>query len=157
MKKRQSKSSLVDEVVAQFRTATNQDSAIDNLAAQRLGVNQTDLHCLNIIESRGALTAGELATAAGLTSGAITGVIDRLERAGYARRSPDPSDRRKISIEVTPKFYAKAAEIWGPMKSDWDEVMASRFTAQQLETVVDFLRSTGEIGGKHLERLKPEE
>jgi DNA-binding MarR family transcriptional regulator len=57
---------------------------------------------LNIVESRGGLTAGELATAAGLTTGAITGVIDRLERAGYARRVRDSRDRRKISLEVTP-------------------------------------------------------
>ena len=80
-------------------------SAFDALAARRLGVNTTDLHCLNILESRSGLTAGELALEAGLTSGAVTGVVDRLERAGYARRTADPrfqrSDRLRFEHATT--------------------------------------------------------
>ena len=85
----------------------NLDDAFDNLAAERLGVNETDLHCLNIIENSGGLTAGELAAQAGLTNGAVTGVIDRLEKAGFARRVPDPADRRRVNVEVTPAFYGQ--------------------------------------------------
>src|ERR671919_608798 len=116
---RRPKKELIDELVSEFRTAGNQDSAFDNLAAERLGVNRTDLHCLNTIENAGGLTAGELARETGLTTGAVTGVIDRLERAGYARRVPDPADRRRVKVEVTPKFYARAGTIWGPMAADW--------------------------------------
>jgi DNA-binding MarR family transcriptional regulator len=151
--KRTPKLLKVDELVAEFRISGNQDSAFDNVAAQWLGVNLTDLHCLNIVESRGGLTAGELATAAGLTSGAITGVIDRLELAGYARRVRDSRDRRKISLEVTPQFYARANEIWGPLKRDWDALLTSRFTAQQLDSVIAFLRLTNEISRQHLARI----
>src|SRR5919204_5347290 len=100
------KDKLVHELIREFRVAGNQDSAFDNLAAEVLGVNRTDLHCLNAIENADGLTAGELATETGLTSGAVTGVIDRLERAGYARRVPDPTDRRRVKLDVTPKFYA---------------------------------------------------
>jgi DNA-binding MarR family transcriptional regulator len=117
-------------------------------------VNETDLHCLNIIENEGGFTAGELAAEAGLTTGEITGVVDRLERVGYARRVRDPGDRRKINVEVTPEFYERAGEIWGPLKADWDAVLASRFTAQQLDVVIDFLRSTNEVGRRHLERVR---
>src|SRR3954463_16587371 len=102
------KQQLVDELVTAFRTSGNQDSAFDNLAAERLGVNRTDLHCLNAIENAGGLTAGQLAAGTGLPSGAVTGVIDRLERAGFARRVSDPDDRRRVKVEVTPKFYARA-------------------------------------------------
>src|SRR5438270_8749054 len=102
MAPRKSKRELVDELIREFRISGNQDSAFDNLAAQRLGVNETDLHCLNIIENRGGLTAGELAAQSGLTNGAITGVLDRLERAGYARRVADPADRRRVNVEVSP-------------------------------------------------------
>jgi DNA-binding MarR family transcriptional regulator len=154
--KRSAKRSQVDELVALFRLSGHQDSAFDNLAAERLGINRTDLHCLNIIESRSGLTAGELAAEAGLTSGAITGVVDRLERAGYARRVRDPADRRKISVEVTPRFYARADAIWGPLKRDWENVLTSRLTAEQLDSVIDFLRSTNDIGGRHLERVRRE-
>ena len=114
----------------------------------------TDLHCLNILESRSGLTAGELALEAGLTSGAVTGVIDRLERAGYVRRASDPGDRRKVKVEVTSAFYELADEIWSPLKRNWDEVLARRFTAHQLEDVITFLRATNDLTRRHLERLR---
>src|SRR5882762_8719381 len=108
MSSRPTKQTKIDELVDAFRVSGNQDRAFDNLAAQRLGVNLTDLHCLNVIERRGSVTAGELAADAGLTSGAITGVVDRLERAGYARRERDPDDRRRVGVAVTPAFHAAA-------------------------------------------------
>jgi DNA-binding MarR family transcriptional regulator len=151
---RKQKKKLIDELVSEFRISGNQDSAFDNLAAERLGVNRTDLHCLNTIENSGGLTAGELAAEAGLTTGAVTGVIDRLERAGFARRVPDPADRRRVKVEVTPKFYARADRIWGPLAADWEARLGETFTGEQLERVTDFLRTTNEIGRKHLDRLR---
>jgi DNA-binding MarR family transcriptional regulator len=151
---RKQKKELIDELVSEFRTSGNQDSAFDNLAAERLGVNRTDLHCLNTIENAGGLTAGELARETGLTTGAVTGVIDRLERAGYARRVPDPGDRRRVKVEVTPKFYARADQIWGPLAADWERSLSARFTAEQLERVIEFLRTTNEVGRRHMERVR---
>jgi DNA-binding MarR family transcriptional regulator len=148
------KKELIDELVGEFRKSGNQDNAFDSLAAEHLGVNRTDLHCLNIIENNGGLTAGELAAQAGLTTGAVTGVIDRLERAGYARRVPDPADRRRIKVEVTRHFYTNADRVWGPVKADWESTLGERFTAEQLERAIDFLRATNEIGRRHLERLR---
>jgi DNA-binding MarR family transcriptional regulator len=148
------KNELIGELIREFRAAGNQDSAFDNLAAERLGLNRTDLHAVNIIENSGGLTAGELARQAGLTSGAVTGVIDRLERAGYARRVADPADRRRVKLEVTPKFYARADRIWGPLASDWTSRLNGSFTAEELERVIKFLRTTSELSRKHLERLR---
>jgi DNA-binding MarR family transcriptional regulator len=147
------KSELVDELIGAFRDSGNQDSAFDNLAAERLGVSRTDLHCLNAIENGGGLTAGQLAQAVGLTSGAVTGVIDRLERAGFARRVSDPADRRRVKVEVTPEFYARAGQIWGPLKADWEAELSGRFTAAELARITEFLRLTSEVGQRHLERL----
>src|ERR1700733_9920538 len=70
--------------------------------AERLGINSSDLECLDIIIMNGPLSAGALARASGLTSGAITGVIDRLQRAGLTEREPDPLDRRKVVVRVPP-------------------------------------------------------
>ena len=84
------------ELIREFRVSSNQDDAFDSLAAQRLGVSESDLRCLNIVENNGGISAGELAAEAGLTAGAVTGVIDRLEKMGYARRVPDPDDRRRV-------------------------------------------------------------
>jgi len=151
---RRSKHQLVDELIREFRVSGNQDAALDTLAAERLGINETDLHCLNIIENSGGLTAGELAVHSGLTNGAITGVLDRLERAGFARRVPDPSDRRRVHVQVTPAFYTRADRIWGPVAADWRETLANRFTREELEQITDFLRITVEIGRRHLNRLR---
>jgi DNA-binding MarR family transcriptional regulator len=150
------KRQLIEELITAFRASGNQDSAFENLAADRLGVNHTDLHCLNAIENAGGLTAGELAAEVGLTSGAVTGVVDRLERAGFARRVPDPADRRRVKVEVTPDFYAVAEQIWGPLAAEWEASLASRFTAAELTRINEFLRLTNEVAKRHLDRLAEE-
>jgi DNA-binding MarR family transcriptional regulator len=157
---RKSKSELVYALIREFRVSGNQDDAFDSLAAERLGVSETDLRCLNIIENNGGLSAGELAVQAGLTAGAVTGVIDRLEKAGYARRVSDATDRRRVRVEVTPAFYRSAERIWGPMAADWHSTLAKRFTIGELERITAFLRITNEVGRRHLNRLReamPEE
>jgi len=150
---RRKKSELIDALVREFRTSGNQDDAFDNLAAQRLGVNETDLHCLNIVENAGGITAGKLALLAGLTTGAVTGVIDRLEHRGFARRVSDPEDRRRVRVEVTRAFYARADKIWGPVRADWGRALA-KFSDDELELITEFLRASNEVGRRHLDRLR---
>jgi DNA-binding MarR family transcriptional regulator len=149
----ESKQELIGRLIAAFRDAGNQDGAIEELAAGRLGISAADLRCLNAIENAGGLTAGELARAVGVTTGAVTGALDRLEKVGFAERAPDPADRRRVRVAVTPKFRALAEEIWAPLAADWQRRIGARFTAAELETIVRFLELTGEIGGEHLDRL----
>jgi DNA-binding MarR family transcriptional regulator len=151
---RRSKADLVAELIREFRTSGNQDDAFDTLAADRLGVSETDLRCLNIIENDGGLGAGELARQSGLTAGAITGVLDRLERVGYVRRVFDPADRRRITVEVTPAFYERAERIWGPVASDWQATLSKRFTVEELERITAFLRTTNDLTRRHIDRLR---
>ncbi len=151
---RKKKDELVGELISEFRAAGNQDAAFDNLAAERLGLNRTDLHAINILENSGGLTAGQLAREAGLTTGAVTGVIDRLERAGFARRVADPDDRRRVMLEATLEWYSRAEPIWAPLASDWISRLGNRFTAEELERVIEFLRATNELGREHLERVR---
>ena len=153
MAPRRKKSELVDELVREFRTSGNQDDAFDHLAAERLGVNETDLHCLNIVENAGGITAGKLALLSGLTTGAVTGVIDRLEHRGFARRVPDPEDRRRVRVEVTRAFYARADKIWGPVRADWGRALA-KFSNEELELITEFLRASNEVGRRHLDRVR---
>lgn len=148
-----SKQAKLDRVVDAFRHVGNLDRAFDNLAARRLGLNLTDLDAINMIERAGSVTAGELAAEAGLTTGAITGVIDRLERAGFARRERDAADRRRVTVAVTPAFYAAAADVWGPVKQDWDRTMAGRFTGEQLDLIAAFLDTASAITERHTERV----
>ncbi len=157
MSARRSKKHAVEELIREFRASGNQDRAFDGLAAERLGVTETDLHCLNIIENSGGLTAGELAAESGLTAGAITGVLDRLHTAGFARRVPDPADRRRVRVEVTEAFYRLAASIWGPVAQDWESTLSKRFTIEELERITEFLRTTNEVGARQVERLRKAE
>ncbi|MFI6733323.1 MarR family winged helix-turn-helix transcriptional regulator [Nonomuraea sp. NPDC050451] len=70
-------------------------------AAEAAGLNATDYYALNLLDLTGPLTSGELAAQTGLTTGATTRLIDRLEQGGYVRRAPDPADRRKVMVEST--------------------------------------------------------
>ena len=148
------KNVLIAELIQEFRATANQDDAFDAVAARRLGVSETDMRCLNIIENSRGIAAGELAARAGLTPGAVTGVVDRLERHGYARRVPDGSDRRRVRVEVTQAFYGAAERIWGPLAADWQATLADRFDGDELELIISFLRSATELGRQHLERLQ---
>src|SRR5690242_10555456 len=82
------------ELELAFATAMRRTGSLMQLmgqaAADRIGINATDLNCLNILSFSGHMTAGELARATGLTTASITGVVDRLEQAGYVRRERDP-------------------------------------------------------------------
>jgi DNA-binding MarR family transcriptional regulator len=147
------KADKVAALITAFRTSGNLDRAFDNRAAEALGVNLTDLHCLNIVENRGGVTAGALAAEAGLTTGAVTGVVDRLERAGYARRVRDATDRRRVQIEVTDHFYARADAIWRPVSAEWRAELSRRFTGDQLDLISEFLDATNELTRRHLEGM----
>jgi DNA-binding MarR family transcriptional regulator len=151
---RQNKKELVHDVIGRYRAAASADAALDARAAERLGISATDLQCLTIVQQGGGVTAGQLAAASGLTTGAVTAMVDRLERAGYARRARDQADRRKVNVQVTPGFYARAEEIWGPIASDWERELGARFSADQLTAIADFLEHAGELATRHSERIR---
>src|SRR4029077_5148371 len=75
---------------------------LGQMSAERIGINVTDLNCLNIVALTGPMTAGELARATGLTTASITGVLDRLEDGGFVRRERDPKDRRRVILNLNP-------------------------------------------------------
>src|SRR5215475_15194752 len=100
---------------AAMRDVSGQGVLYSQAVAERLGINSTDLECLDHI-LRGPVTAGRLAELTGLTTGAITGVIDRLERIGLARRESDPDDRRKTVVRALPVVLDRIAPLFEPME-----------------------------------------
>jgi DNA-binding MarR family transcriptional regulator len=151
---RNSKQELIGQLIAAYRANTSQEGAFDALAAAKLGISPSDLRCLDLVQASGGMTAGELAKASGLTTGAVTAVIDRLEEAGFVRRLRDDSDRRKVNIEVTPRHYEEAGKVWAPLMEDWQRTLAARFTAEELRTITEFLRSATELGERHADRIR---
>lgn len=97
--------------------------------AERLGINATDLKCLELAVGEDDISPTRLAELTGLTSGAITGVLDRLERRGIVRREADPTDRRRVVVRVDPARAAEIAALYGPF------VAASRDALTDWSTV----------------------
>jgi len=131
------------ELIAQVTVeARQQQIAYDRFhdaVADYLGINRTDLRCLDILDLAGQRTAGELATAMGLSTGAVTAMLDRLERAGYVRRLRDPADRRRVLVEPSELAAARGREIYQPFEELTGPLFA-RFSDEQLAVVRDFLR-----------------
>lgn len=144
---------LLDELFAELRLEQEATQAFDDAAADLLGINPTDLRCLGALERRGAVTATELAREARLTTGATTALIDRLERAGYVRRVRDERDRRRVYVELTDRARGEIARIWGPLGQEGQEV-AARYSDEELALIVEYLRTSREVLGRHLERLE---
>ena len=107
---------LMGKLTAANRRYQQGTDALDQAASELLGINRTDARCVDVILLRGRITAGELAQAAGLSPGAATTAIDRLERAGYARRARDPEDRRRVIVEPTDLIAKRSEEIYGPRR-----------------------------------------
>ena len=84
--------------------------------ADRAGISSSDMDCMDFLNIEGRMTAGRLAELTGLTSGAITGVIDRLEKAGFVRRERDESDRRKVFIAPVPERIMEIGRFYESMQ-----------------------------------------
>ena len=135
---RQSKRELIAALGNEVRAAQSAVDQMDDAACRALGVNRTDGRCMDVIDREGPVSAGRLAEASGLTTAAVTAVIDRLEKAGYARRLSDPNDRRRVLVELTPLCRQRLEVIWGPF-SQFNEALAD-LTIEQLELLLEFHR-----------------
>src|SRR6202034_2308881 len=108
----------------------------------------------NILSFSGELTAGELARATGLSTASITGVVDRLEEAGYVRRERDPRDRRRVVIRLVLEAALRdVASVFLPMMRDWQE-MAARYSDDELRLIVGYYGRMEGILRRHLIRLR---
>lgn len=143
---------LAQRIGIQVTELHNDADAFTEVAARALGLNANDIHCLALIALRGAMTAGELAEAASLTPGAITTLVDRLERAGFVQRQRDAEDRRRIFIGPTQRARIIAAQIWGPLGIE-GAAMLMRFTEEQLEVILEAFTLARTIQKRHTERV----
>ena len=144
---------LLAELGHQVRRSQRATDSVDEAVQQLMGVNRTDSRCLDILDEREQMTAGELAREARLTTGAITAVLDRLERAGYVRRVADPSDRRRVLVEPTPLARRLAWELFGPMVESAQTLLRG-YTDEQLQLFIDFQRLGAERQEQHAEWLR---
>ena len=122
--------------------------------ADRLGMNPTDLQCLNILSETGPVAAGRLAKETGLTTGAVTGVIDRLERAGYAWRERDPKDKRRVIVHPLPdRARGEIGPLFASMGRSFAE-MCSRYDEGELALILDFITRSHPLNREETARLR---
>jgi DNA-binding MarR family transcriptional regulator len=140
------------EIITDSRINQNAADTMDAAVAALLGVNRTDVLCLDILARLGTVPAGRLAEESRLTSGAITAVLDRLEKAGYVRRVADPRDRRRVLVETTDHFRELAEHAWGPIAGALI-ASGSRFTKEQLEGIHEFLQIGTDLNYRRAEEL----
>jgi DNA-binding MarR family transcriptional regulator len=127
---------------------------VDEAVTAVMGINRTDGKILDILDQFGRMSAGELARHSGLTTGAVTAVIDRLERAGYVERVADPGDRRRVLVDVTDKTRKLTWELMGRPLGEAARPLIERYTAEQLELLLDFTRAGRQMQERHAEWLR---
>ncbi len=108
--------------------------------AQKVNMGPNDFKCAELLVRNGAMTAGQLAKAAGLTTGAITGIVDRLEKAGWARREDDPQDRRRVMIYPGPQNNQKTANDLYKSHQEMIDRLFSEYSDDQLLFILQFVR-----------------
>jgi DNA-binding MarR family transcriptional regulator len=146
------------QLAAAFGAAIRRTGSLMQLmgqaAADRIGINATDLNCLNILSFSGQMTAGQLAKATGLSTASITGVIDRLEKAGYVRRERDTNDRRRVVVRlVLDRAISDIASVFLPMVHAWQE-MVERYSDDELRLIVEFYGQMEEVLRQHIAVLR---
>ncbi len=134
---------LVQEFINACRRMSGSTILFHTVVAERLGLNPSDHKCMDFVREQGPLTAGRLAELTGLTTGAITGVIDRLERAGFVQREMDAHDRRKVLIAVCPESLRRMGPLFSGIAGataaicrDYSEEQL-RFVMEVMERLTD--------------------
>jgi DNA-binding MarR family transcriptional regulator len=126
--------------------------ALDDAVAARLGLNRTDLRCLDWLAD-GPKSAGQLAEATGLSTAATTTLLDRLEVRGLLRRVRDTADRRKVQVETTEAGQRLTAECYGPLVEEGGRLL-ERYSESELALLRDFLVALRELNERQRARLR---
>ncbi|MFW6097174.1 MAG: MarR family transcriptional regulator [Chloroflexota bacterium] len=121
--------------------------------AERFGLSATDWKCAEIVHRMGPMTAGQLAELSGLTTGAITGVIDRLEKQEIVRRGKDPNDRRRVIIHPLGKREEEAMELFAPFQESLAKLYA-RFDDEELALIFEYLKQETELLQQEASRMR---
>ncbi len=148
---KRSKRELILEVIAAIRASQTATDAFDHAVADHVGLDRAAYRCLDILDQEGPMTAGRLAERARLSPGAMTALLDRLEKRGLARRTRDTKDRRRVLVEVTPEVRRMAAQLYGTPNEGADALAA--YTIEELEFLLGFLRGNAAYQEERMRRL----
>ena len=135
-----SREELILAFIDALRASQTAVDLVDEAVADYLGIHRTDARCLDILDQEGPMTAGHLAERARISPGAMTTLLDRLERKGLARRTRDTEDRRRVLVEVTPELRRMARELYGSPEEGAKAL--EMYSDEQLEFLIEFHRGS---------------
>jgi DNA-binding MarR family transcriptional regulator len=141
---------LRSEILAYFGAASDFDERV----AKKFKLSRTDMRCLDILGRRGPMTAGQLSDESGLSTGAVTFLLDRLELAGMVKRRRDTDDRRRVWVELVPAAQKRLQHAQQPIVKEMKQV-TQRFKAEELAIVRDFMREAKEVFERQIAGAAP--
>lgn len=144
MQNSSTKKSVIPVLVLQLRHFIAGVILYNQRVADQLGMNPTDMQCIHLLELMGPLTPGKLAECTGLTTGGVTVVLDRLEKAGYLRRERNPQDRRSVTIHLESKTLTRIDVHYASINEQLG-VFLGAYPERDLKTVLEFLTKINSI------------
>lgn len=139
-----SKAALAERLMLALRRSSAAGVLHGQTIARRAGLNPTDMECLDLILMSGPSAAGDIARRTGLSSGAVTGLIDRLEKLGLVERAADPDDRRKVLVRVREDRIGPIVAGFAPLGKRMQALLAG-YSEAELKLLLDFTERSGEI------------
>ena len=152
MKEKKTKDAVIYDLMTAVRRLTRSSMMLQYAIAEKMKLNATDAECIDFLMEMGPSTAGDLAKVTRLTTGAITSVIDRLEKAGFVKRESDPKDRRKVIIRFIPKKHKKTKQYYSEMAADVYELFSS-YNESKLKSLLKYTDSLADIFKQHTEKI----
>jgi DNA-binding MarR family transcriptional regulator len=151
----ETRAELLAELARELRQFTGLGASLFRTAAARVGMTATDIQLIDILDSTGPTTAGQLADLTGLTTGVITGMLNRLEEAGLVRRERDPDDGRRVIVRFVQgeDQMREIRPIFDSLEKAWDE-LASRYDDEQIAFLLEFLTRSNALSRQELVRLR---
>ena len=142
-----------EDIVTSFRDLGRRVVLYQHKIAEQLDVYNHDWTTIDMLSETGPITAGELGRRVGLTTGSVTALVDRLERAGYVKRERHPKDRRSIMIVPQYEDKSEVQHVYETLNQHMTE-LTNQYTAEQMETIQSFLKATTAILDNEIERKK---
>ena len=145
----------LEELGRELRQFSGLGASSFRAAAARVGMTVTDIQVIDLLESSGPMTAGQLADLTGLTTGAITGMLNRLEEAGLVRRERDPDDGRRVIVQLErgKDDMREINSIFDTLGKGWDDIV-SQYDGEQIAFLLEFLKRSNALSRKEIARLR---
>lgn len=149
------KREIIQAVNEKFAEMSTETILFHQALAELLGLHITDHRCMHFLHSYGAMPAGRLAELTGLTTAAVTGIIDRLEKAGYVRRTNDPKDRRRTIVEPVRnnKLERKLEMIFTPFHEKMHKLLSS-YSDSELASLLDVVSKSIDLTREESKKLQ---